>query len=359
MTEALLVLADGETFEGVAVGHEPDDGVAAGEVVFNTALAGYQEIVTDPSYAGQIITFTYPHIGNYGVNERDDEARASALPRRDRARPRAPAVELARDRRPRRLPPPPQGRGHRRHRHAPADPPHPRRRRDARRVRHRRSRHAARGRAGRRRHRRPRSRVARSRPPSRTPSGPTTRRFYVVAYDFGIKRSILDQLVAAGLPGRGRARGHARRPTCSTANPTACSSRTVPAIPRPSRRRATSVQRAARQRAGVRHLPRPPDHEPRPRRGDVQAALRSPRRQPPVRHLADRAGSRSRARTTTTRSTPTSLPDGQRGDAPEPERRRRRRRAQPSTSARSACSTTPKRVPVRTTRATCSRSSPN
>ena len=75
MTEALLVLADGETFEGVAVGHRPNDGVATGEVVFNTALAGYQEIVSDPSYAGQIITFTYPHIGNYGVNERDDEAR--------------------------------------------------------------------------------------------------------------------------------------------------------------------------------------------------------------------------------------------------------------------------------------------
>src|SRR6476659_4167460 len=76
MTEALLVLADGETFEGVAVGHQPSDGVATGEVVFNTSLAGYQEILTDPSYAGQIITFTYPHIGNYGVNERDDEAGA-------------------------------------------------------------------------------------------------------------------------------------------------------------------------------------------------------------------------------------------------------------------------------------------
>jgi carbamoyl-phosphate synthase small subunit len=74
-TEALLVLADGETFEGIAVGHVPSDGVATGEVVFNTSLAGYQEILTDPSYAGQIITFTYPHIGNYGVNERDDEAR--------------------------------------------------------------------------------------------------------------------------------------------------------------------------------------------------------------------------------------------------------------------------------------------
>src|ERR1700690_1301551 len=73
-TGARLVLADGETFEGVAVGHRPDDGVATGEVVFNTSLSGYQEILTDPSYAGQIITFTYPHIGNYGVNERDDEA---------------------------------------------------------------------------------------------------------------------------------------------------------------------------------------------------------------------------------------------------------------------------------------------
>src|SRR6185437_7369932 len=73
--EALLVLADGETFEGVAVGHEPETGVAAGEVVFNTALSGYQEIITDPSYAGQVITFTYPHIGNYGVTADDDEAR--------------------------------------------------------------------------------------------------------------------------------------------------------------------------------------------------------------------------------------------------------------------------------------------
>jgi carbamoyl-phosphate synthase small subunit len=74
--DALLVLADGATFEGETAGFVADDGVAAGEVVFNTALAGYQEIVTDPSYAGQIITFTYPHIGNYGINERDDEARA-------------------------------------------------------------------------------------------------------------------------------------------------------------------------------------------------------------------------------------------------------------------------------------------
>jgi carbamoyl-phosphate synthase small subunit len=69
-----LVLADGTTFEGEAIGAEPPGGVASGEVVFNTVLSGYQEVITDPSYAGQIITFTYPHIGNYGVASADDEA---------------------------------------------------------------------------------------------------------------------------------------------------------------------------------------------------------------------------------------------------------------------------------------------
>jgi carbamoyl-phosphate synthase small subunit len=70
-----LVLADGTTFEGEAAGWEPPDGVTVGEVVFNTVLSGYQEVITDPSYAGQIITFTYPHIGNYGVTEADNESR--------------------------------------------------------------------------------------------------------------------------------------------------------------------------------------------------------------------------------------------------------------------------------------------
>ena len=74
-TEAVLVLRDGEMFEGEAIGALDAGTVATGEVVFNTALAGYQEIVTDPSYAGQIITFTYPHIGNYGTNPDDDESR--------------------------------------------------------------------------------------------------------------------------------------------------------------------------------------------------------------------------------------------------------------------------------------------
>jgi carbamoyl-phosphate synthase small subunit len=73
--EAVLVLADGSTFEGEAIGAEPSGGVATGEVVFNTVLTGYQEVITDPSYTGQIITFTYPHIGNYGVTATDNESR--------------------------------------------------------------------------------------------------------------------------------------------------------------------------------------------------------------------------------------------------------------------------------------------
>jgi len=71
--DAILILADGSEYEGEAIGAEV--GATSGELVFNTALSGYQEIVTDPSYAGQVITFTYPHIGNYGVNDADDESR--------------------------------------------------------------------------------------------------------------------------------------------------------------------------------------------------------------------------------------------------------------------------------------------
>jgi len=71
---AALVLADGEVFLGEAAGADPDDGIATGEVVFNTSMTGYQEVVTDPSYAGQIVTFTNPHVGNYGACGQDNEA---------------------------------------------------------------------------------------------------------------------------------------------------------------------------------------------------------------------------------------------------------------------------------------------
>lgn len=68
---AILVLADGTCFDGTAIGI---DGISVGEVVFNTAMTGYQEILTDPSYAQQIVTLTYPHIGNTGTNSEDMES---------------------------------------------------------------------------------------------------------------------------------------------------------------------------------------------------------------------------------------------------------------------------------------------
>jgi carbamoyl-phosphate synthase small chain len=71
-TPAILVLADGSIFRGISVGHP---GSTSGEVVFNTSMTGYQEILTDPSYSRQIVTLTYPHIGNTGANGEDTEGR--------------------------------------------------------------------------------------------------------------------------------------------------------------------------------------------------------------------------------------------------------------------------------------------
>ncbi len=71
MKQAHLILADGTVFQGESVGY---NGSSSGEVVFNTSLTGYQEIITDPSYHGQIVVMTYPEIGNYGVNNADIEA---------------------------------------------------------------------------------------------------------------------------------------------------------------------------------------------------------------------------------------------------------------------------------------------
>jgi carbamoyl-phosphate synthase small subunit len=74
LTEIALVLEDGSVFEGEAIGYVPENGIAAGAVLFHTAMTGYQEVFTDPSYAGQIITFTTSHIGNYGVTPIDSES---------------------------------------------------------------------------------------------------------------------------------------------------------------------------------------------------------------------------------------------------------------------------------------------
>ncbi|MBI5628298.1 MAG: carbamoyl phosphate synthase small subunit, partial [Candidatus Rokubacteria bacterium] len=71
MTQALLALADGRVFRGEPCGAT---GEAPGEVVFNTAMTGYQEIMTDPSYRGQLVCMTYPLIGNYGINPEDMES---------------------------------------------------------------------------------------------------------------------------------------------------------------------------------------------------------------------------------------------------------------------------------------------
>lgn len=94
----VLALADGTVLQGIGVGHV---GHAVGEVCFNTAMTGYQEILTDPSYMAQIVTFTFPHVGNVGVNQQDISSSArravSAAPAPPRAarssatsRPRLP-----------------------------------------------------------------------------------------------------------------------------------------------------------------------------------------------------------------------------------------------------------------------------
>ena len=70
-SKAILALEDGSVFNGTSIGA---DGATVGEVVFNTAMTGYQEILTDPSYARQIVTLTYPHIGNTGTNVDDEES---------------------------------------------------------------------------------------------------------------------------------------------------------------------------------------------------------------------------------------------------------------------------------------------
>ena len=67
----ILVFEDGTSFSGSGIGYE---GVAVGEVCFNTSITGYQEIITDPSYSDQIINFTFPHVGNVGTNPEDNEA---------------------------------------------------------------------------------------------------------------------------------------------------------------------------------------------------------------------------------------------------------------------------------------------
>ena len=135
--KAVLALEDGTWFQGTAVGAE---GTATGEVVFNTALTGYQEILTDPSYAGQIVTMTCPEIGNYGVAPADVESRAPQVAGFVMRSESLVASNWRLGRHARRLPGGVRHRRHCRHRHAGADAAPAVGRRDARRDSDRRSR---------------------------------------------------------------------------------------------------------------------------------------------------------------------------------------------------------------------------
>ena len=320
--------------------------------------SGYQEIVTDPSYAGQIITFTYPHIGNYGVNADDDESASPVLPRRDRARPRrAGRSNWRADRRPRRLP-----RAPRRARASPASTPAASPATSA----------------------TPARCPARSAPPSATrcsrprrptaaptastssPRSPPTEPytvgaddapFYVVAYDFGIKRSILASSSRAGcqvevVPASTPAADVLAR------EPDGVFLSNGPGDPAAVADAADNVARAARQGAGVRHLPRAPDHRPRARRATRSScAFGHHGGNHPVRHLptgrveitsqnhnyavdADSLPERRRASPTSTSTTATSkacasldAPRVQRAVPPRGRARPARRRATCSTSS--------------------------
>ena len=131
---ALLVLEDGAVFAGTSCGAP---GEAFGEICFNTSLEGYLEIVTDPSYAGQIVVLTYPQVGNYGVNADDAQAQQPGPAGARGARPVPHALQLAQPGEPRRLPRTRGRRGHRGRRHPRARAPHPRPWRPAGRCLHR------------------------------------------------------------------------------------------------------------------------------------------------------------------------------------------------------------------------------
>jgi carbamoyl-phosphate synthase small subunit len=264
-----LALADGTVFHRHSIGAT---GHTTGEVVFNTALTGYQEILTDPSYCQQIVTLTYPHIGNYGVNAEDVESRkvyAAGLIIRDLPlslqlpqRPRRCAVPAARG----------HGR-HRQHRHAQADALlrtkgaqngcivalgaghhsdaewSPTRSRKARRAEH--------GRPGPRQGReraQARDRVG-ARQPATASSGAA---FHVVAYDYGVKRNILRMLAERGCK-------VTVVPAQTTAEDAGAEARRRLPVQRPRRSGAVRLRdrgdpRTDRARhPDLRHLPRPPD----------------------------------------------------------------------------------------------------
>ncbi len=312
---ALLALEDGRVFRGEAFGAPVE---TCGEVVFNTAMTGYQEVLSDPSYCGQIVTFTYPLIGNYGVNDDDMESaalRAQALICREvcerpsswRSQGRLEDLLAARG--------VPGICGI-----------------DTRALtRHLRERGVMRGCLS--------SvdldadtlvekarwspsmlglalvdRVTCTEPYAWTAAGPAAHddpldvdRPLAVVFDFGVKWNILRRLRAEGfrvrvVPGRTPAARGARD-----------GARRRGALERPRRSRAARLRDRHRARGGAggadaRHLPRPPAARAGVRRDHAQAQVRAPRRQPSGDRPAHRRRSRSRARTTASWWTPPRCP---------------------------------------------------
>ena len=343
--EALLVLADGTTFEGEAIGATAGRrGDAARSCSTPCCPATRRSSPTrrTPARSSRSPTRTSATTASTPTTTRAARPFCRGV---DRPRPRPPPQQLARDRRPRRLP----------RRHGVAGIAGIDTRRLTRHIRDAGAMPGAFGTAD--EAALLAAAAGRAAAPTASTSSPTvtTRRavhrrrddapFRVVAYDFGIKRTILRQLVAPAATVEVVPGVDDRRPTCSPASPTACSSRTAPATRRRSAYAVDDDRGPARRGAGVRHLPRPPAPRPRPRR-------------------ATRSSCRSATTAATTRcaTSPTgrveitsqnhnyavdadSLPGVARGHAREPQRRRRRGHARARRAARSACSTTPRPGP--------------
>ena len=308
--DALLVLEDGSVFAGTGFGAE---GETFGEAVFNTGMAGYQEVLTDPSYAGQIVAMTSPHQGNYGMNEADPESvrvQVAGFAVREVAR-RASSLAIGRHarRRARRL-----GRHrHRRHRHPAADATPARRWRDARGDLHRRPRpFLARGaRAGRAGHggRRPRQDGVGHRALRRGGAHGTGQHRPRPGLPRGGLR-LRDQAEHPAVARGGRDRDH--RVPGPDARRRGGGRRLRRGVPVQRSRRSVGHRlrhrghpRAAREGADLRDLPGPPTARPCPRRSHLQDEVRPPGREPAGEEPADRASSRSPATTTGSPSIPT------------------------------------------------------
>ena len=367
-----VLLEDGTRFDGEGVGAP---GPVTGEVVFNTAMSGYQESMTDPSYARQLITFTYPHIGNYGVsaaamesdriharaaimrdarNDNDSAARRGGLARLAARRTASPAITGV----------------------------------DTRAlVRHIRDAGAMRGGIFPARSTSPqaaaliareppmagstcrRGLARRARSSSPRPAAARTARDRAARH----RRQALDhhqparaRRAPADPPGRRERRDDPRR------RPTRVLLANGPGDPAALEPIVAQLRELVGRAADLRHLPRTPVALPRCRARDLQAALRPPRRQPPRQGPRDRARSRSRARTTASRC---SGPAGERSfdgdrpvrwetdfgaaraDPPQPLRPHRRGAAPAARRAPAPSSTTPRRARVRTTRCTSSTAS--